>query len=260
MNLTDSVILKFQKGGSILFEDLCAIKSHTLGEIVDIGYDVFRNYIKIILMEKPIIEEENKTELSNVIEELSTFQYFLMTTQIDAEINTTARDAFKFFIGENVNFSIDPSFIIIGDITENRKMDEETFYEFRRVLKRLYFIELEQDEIIINKDDSPHLKKLKKQMIKNRKRVAKAKAKNNKNSGDNIELSDLIGSITFGGCNLNMENVWNITYYSFRDQLKRMGWHEKFDINNRMAMAGAKLKKSQLNHWIRNIANANDDK
>ena len=122
MNLTDSVILKFQKGGSILFEDLCAIKSHTLGEIVDIGYDVFRNYIKIILMEKPIIEEDNKTELSNVIEELSTFQYFIMTTQMDSNINQMARDAFLFFTGENTVFSLEPSYIIFGDITDNRRM------------------------------------------------------------------------------------------------------------------------------------------
>ena len=55
-----------------------------------------------------------------------------------------------------------------------------------------------------------------------------------------------------------MSNVWDITYYSFRDQLKRMGWHEKFDINNRAALAGAKLKKSQLKHWIKGISN--DDK
>ena len=71
-------------------------------------------------------------------------------------------------------------------------------------------------------------------------------------------MSDLVASITFGGCNLNMSNVWDITYYSFRDQLKRMGWHEKFDINNRAALAGAKLKKSQLKHWIKGISN--DDK
>ena len=46
MNLTDGVILKFQKGGSILFEDICAIKSHTLGEIVDLGYDTFKFYLR----------------------------------------------------------------------------------------------------------------------------------------------------------------------------------------------------------------------
>ena len=57
MNLTDGVILKFQKGGSILFEDICAIKSHTLGEIVDLGYDTFKQYLNVLLMEKPVITE-----------------------------------------------------------------------------------------------------------------------------------------------------------------------------------------------------------
>lgn len=256
MNLTDGVILKFQKGGSILFEDICAIKSHTLGEVVDLGYDTFKQYLNVLLMEKPVITEEN--EVSKIIDELSTFQYFIMTTQMDSNVNQMARDAFLFFTGENTVFSLEPSYIIFGDITDNRRMDEDAFYEFRRVLKRLCFIEIEGDEIIIYKDDSPQIKNLKRQMIKNRERVAKAKSRGQKADGSGIELSDLVASITFGGCNLNMSNVWDITYYSFRDQLKRMGWHEKFDINNRAALAGAKLKKSQLKHWIKGISN--DDK
>jgi len=41
MNLTDNEVLKFQKGGPVFIEDICAVYSVTLGEIVDIGYDKF---------------------------------------------------------------------------------------------------------------------------------------------------------------------------------------------------------------------------
>ena len=41
MNLTDNEILKFQKGTPILLDDICAIYSVTVGEVVDIGYDNF---------------------------------------------------------------------------------------------------------------------------------------------------------------------------------------------------------------------------
>ena len=50
-----------------------------------------------------------------------------------------------------------------------------------------------------------------------------------------------------------MSNIWNITYYAFQDQLKRMGWHERFNINNRAALAGAKIDKSELKYWIKSI-------
>ena len=67
-----------------------------------------------------------------------------------------------------------------------------------------------------------------------------------------------ITCVAVGNCDLNIENIWNITYYAFHDQLKRMGWRDQFNINNRAALAGAKLKKSQLKHWIKSIAS--DDK
>jgi len=41
--------------------------------------------------------------------------------------------------------------------------------------------------------------------------------------------------------------------------MKRMGWRDQFDINNKAALAGAKMTKKQLKHWMRSI-NSNDDK
>ena len=41
MNLTDDMVLKFQKGSPLLFEDICAIRSPKLGEVVDVGYANF---------------------------------------------------------------------------------------------------------------------------------------------------------------------------------------------------------------------------
>ena len=50
-----------------------------------------------------------------------------------------------------------------------------------------------------------------------------------------------------------MANIYDITYYAFQDQLKRMGWRDQYDINSRAAMAGAKIDKKQLKHWMRSI-------
>ena len=257
MNLTDEAILKIQKGSPLLFEDICAVRSPKLGEIVDVGYSRFNGYIQVLMTEKPYMEDKD-SDAAKVINELSTFQYFLVMCQMDKDVCKLAKEAFKFFTGEDVIFSVQPPQIVFGDVKEKRIMNEELFFEFRRLIKRICFVTTE-DEVIFRDDDSPLVHNMKIERLRNRERVAKAKAKKAAMSGDDgLELSDLVASLPFGGCNLNMENIWNITYYSFRDQLKRMGWRETFDINQRAALAGAKIKKSQLKHWIKAISN--DDK
>ena len=120
----------------------------------------------------------------------------------------------------------------------------------------MYFLEQEGEEIIIYENDPPATKRLKMQMRANREKVRRAKAKKAQQEKSDMKFSDLIGSMTINNCGLNMNNIWDITYYAFHDQLKRMGWRDQFNINQSAALAGAKLKKSQLKHWMRSIADS----
>ena len=247
MNLTDSDILKFLRGSPVFLEDICAIFPATLGQIADEGYDNFQQYLGLVTMEKPLLKKKEDTELIQLMESLTDFQYVLMMTSLDAHLNTQMKKAFKFFTHENIMFSLDPPQIVIGPIEEKHLLTEEKFYDFQRIIKRMYFIEQEGEEIIIYKDDSLATKKIKMQMRANREKVRKAKAKKAAQEKSDLKLSDLIGSITINDCNLNILNIWDVTYYAFHDQLKRMGWRDQFDINNRAALAGAKLRKISLN-------------
>ena len=256
MNLTDDEVLKFQRGSPVFLDDICAIYPAKMGEIVDEGYSNFQKYLSVLIAEKPVINKSDDSELKDLMEQLTDFQYLLMMTAVDPEINQTVKDAFRFFTHENIVFSLDPAQIIIGPIEEKHLLTEEKFYDLQRILKRMYFIEQEGEEIIISKDDPPAVRRLKEQMRRNREKVRKAKAKQAAQEGSDLKFSDLVGSITIDNCGLNMENIWNITYYAFHDQLKRMGWRDQFNINNQAALAGAKLKKNQLKHWMRSIASS----
>lgn len=253
MNLTDDFVLKCQCGTPVFLEDICAVFPATLREIVELGYDTFQQYLSILTMEKPI--SNKKDELSVLLEDLTDFQYFLMMTSLDAEVNQKAKEAFRFFTRENVIFQLDPAQIVIGPLDEKHFIDEEKFYDLRKILKRMYFIETDVDDVIIYEDDDPRVKALKKQRLLNRQRLAKAKAKQRTHDGSDITFSDLIGSVAVGnGAGLHIGNIFDITYYAFHDQLKRMGWREQFNINNRAALAGAKIDKKNLKHWIKSIA------
>jgi hypothetical protein len=91
-------------------------------------------------------------------------------------------------------------------------------------------------------------------MLKGRRDREEAKKRAKKKDGESeLELSDLIASLAISGKGYNMLNVWDLTYYAFQDQLKRMSWCEEFDINTRASLAGAKLDKSKLSHWIKSM-------
>lgn len=258
MNLTDSFILKCQAGIPVFLEDICAIYPVTLREIANIGYDNFLQYLQVLTSSKPLISKDEDHELKKILSNLSDFKFFLVLTHTDKEIFQLVKQAFKFFTHENVSFSLEEEQIIIGPPEEKHLLTEENFYNFQKILKKMYFLEIDEKEIVIEDEDSVAVKKLKQKMKENRKKVAKAKMKQKQQSGDDIQFSDLIGSVAVSGCGLNILTIWDITYYAFHDQLKRMGWREQFDINNRAAMAGAKLNKSQLKYWIRSIVS--DDK
>lgn len=255
MNLTDSDTLKFLRGSPVLLDDICAIYPATLGEIVDLGYDTFQVYLSVITATKPIIKDKDK-EIKALLDQLTDFQYTLMLTAIDQEANETLKNAFRFFCKEEATFSLEPAQILIGPLDEKHILNEEKFYDLQRIIRRMYFLEQEGEEIIISDSDSVAIRNLKLQMRANREKVRLAKAKQARQEGTDLKFSDLIGSITINNCGLNMENIWNITYYAFHDQLKRMGWRDQYDINNKAALAGAKINKSQLKHWMRSIANS----
>ena len=257
MNLTDNEILKFQKGSPVFISDICAVYSPTLGEIIDLGYDKFQQFLSVLTATKPT-EKQKDNELNQLIDQLTDFQFILFMSTIDSSTNATLKEGFKFFTRENITISMEPAAIYVGPLTEQRVFTEELFYDFQQVLRRMCFLEVEGEEIIIYPDDLPATKRLKLKMRENREKVRKAKAKKNAQDGkgSDMKLSDLIGSMTINDCGLNILNIWDITYYAFHDQLKRMGWRDQFNINQKAALAGAKINKSQLKHWMRSIASA----
>ena len=254
MTLTDDFTLKCMKGSPVFLDDICAIYPRKLGDIVDIGYSTFLKYINLFNMEKPSSQEVKDNELGALLNKLDDFQYFLFMANIDAESNQLAKNAFHFFTHEQVIFSLEQEEIIIGPPQEKHLMVAEDFYNFRKILRRMYFLDVSKDDIVIEEDDDPRVRAIKKKLLERKKKLKKAKTKDN---DSNVEFSDLIGSLTLNNCGLNMENIWNITYYAFHDQLKRMGWRDQFNINNQMALAGAKVDKEKLKHWIKSISSEN---
>ena len=256
MNLTDTEVLKFLKGSPIFIEDICALYTPTLGEIIDLGYDKFQQYLSIATTTKPVNIKQSDKELKELMKELTDFQFVLFMASIDISTNQLLKAAIRFFTHEEATIVLNPPSIVIGPVSDQRIMNESAFYDFQHIIRRMCFLETEADEIVINDDDSSYVKEMKMKMRANRELVRRAKARQNQGKDSDMKLSDLIGSMTINDCGLNIINIFDVTYYAFHDQLKRMGWRDQFNINQKAALAGAKINKSQLKHWMRSIASA----
>lgn len=254
MNLTDDDVLRFLKGSPVFIDDICAVFPATLGQIVDEGYEEFQKYLSVLTAVKPSTQHDADQELKELMSKLTDFQYILLMANLDPQIHTLMKKGFKFFTHEDAIFSMEPAQIIIGPLAEKHLLTEDKFYDFQRLLRRMYFLETEDEEIIIYEDDPEITKRLKMQQRDRREKLRRAKAKEAKKNGTDLKFSDLIASIPLNDCGLNILNIWDITYYAFHDQLKRMGWRDQFNINQQAALAGAKIQKSQLKHWMRSIA------
>ena len=69
----------------------------------------------------------------------------------------------------------------------------------------------------------------------------------------NLSFLDLVASLAAKGNGLNALNVWNLTYYAFNDQFKRMQAIEEYEQAMGAIQAGADPKKIKVEHWIKNI-------
>ena len=262
MNLTDSDVLKFLHGTPVLLDDICAVYPPTLGEIADIGYDTFQKYLGTIIMEKPTsIDIKGEPQFAAFLKTLTNFRYILFLATMDKEVEEVLKSSFRFFCHEEIFLCFETEQIIMGPIEEQHILNEAKFYDLQQIIRCMCFLEeINGQSLRIADDEDPRVRAIKEKILRdNRKREELRRKKAAANGDSELKFSDLVGSLTLNDCGLNILNIWDITYYAFHDQLKRMGWRDQFNINHRAALAGAKMKDDQLKHWIRSINNSNDN-
>ena len=238
-----------------MYKDICLIYSPLLKEIAAEGLDKFYTYISLLVHpEKPKNLDDNP-QLKALLSPLTDFEYLILSATMDKEIHKLLNAAIRFFTKENAVFVVKPQpMIVLGDVKEKRCITQDTFIGFQdKISLACALLDPHEDTIEFLDSDTTQVRALKEKLLKGRKDRAKAKQKTG-NGDSKLQLTDFIASVAIGTNSLNMLNIWDLTYYAFQDQLKRMSWHEEFDINMRASMAGAKMDKNKLSHWIKSMS------
>jgi phenylalanyl-tRNA synthetase alpha subunit len=235
---------KFLCGLPTEIEGLCLVYPLKLREIAQVGIKNFYTYLNIFTLSKEDVDEfvaQNNWKI-----DISPFQFHLGNALADQHYYKDFCEAFKLFLHVADITILQENEAIILDNDRNRVMKEEQFNVIQQIIRAQNCVDNE-DDVVGNKPANEKAAEIIRK-IQEGKRI---RAKNKKESS--LEFYDLVASLAAGGNNLNIINVWDLTYYAFNDQFRRMQMKEEYENNVQSLLAGADSKKIKLKHWIRKI-------
>ena len=238
----------------IEYEKEVKIYPPTVKQVLSEQY--FHFFKRILMMSQEDIEDDiNKKAEKEGIKIDSNFKYptpfeFLFSSiSKDKKIELLAKDAFKFFIHEDVTFLMEQKIIVIGDLKEKLAtiknieelpiLNEDNYFNFQNLLR--ISIGEKQCEIP-NPNEHPKVK-LMKAKARERDRV---KAKKN-----GIPFSTTLVSICCMGIGITPLNIGEISYACIPVIMNTYQAKEKYEIDLKSMLAGA--KDVQLKYWIRDL-------
>ena len=226
--------------------NICKVYPVTVREIATIGAKNFYSYLNLFTLDKEDIDEFLQQQ--GVEERLTPFQFTLINANEDKQYLENLEKAFKFFLHEEqITVLVDNEAIILGDINEGRVLMEEDFNTVCTIIIEQNMVNKSSAEERMNNPSDAKAA----QIIKKIKEGRKIREK--KSSDSNLNFIDLVASLAAKGNGLNAINVWDLTYYAFNDQFKRMQMIEQYDNARQSILAGADPKKVKIEYWLRPI-------
>jgi len=239
MNSIDK--LKLLAGVPIEMSDFtCLVYPFTLKDIAILGSEKFFKYLNLLTISK----EEVKRVIGK--ESVSSFDFILLNCVGNDFFKNEFMQALKIFIREDILLVPDLECFIIGKFEDNRTLNKNNFNEFQFILQTQNFL---TDQKVEFRGEDEIARRIKEKLEKGRKKIQELKNLYDENK---IELADLIASLAVNS-SLNIDNIWNISYYAFNDQFKRMRILEQYNTGLQSIMAGADPKKINLQDWIQSI-------
>lgn len=237
---------RFFLGYPVEFKKLCLIYPPKVKEVINTkNYGVYNH---ILTLSQEEIEDEFVAHGKDLKELLTPFEFLLNNAYHDKEIEKLTKDAFEFFIHEEVLFLYEQKMIIIGEIKDIKSIDdlrvlrESDFFDFQNIVRESVggkSIEAPRA------DEDPRIKAIK---AKARYRD-KIKAK----KGIGLKLSTSLAAICCMNMNLNPLNIGELSYAAVPILMNMYQEKEKYNLDIDSILAGGDSKKIKPQYWIRNL-------
>lgn len=238
MNETDRS-LKLLAGDSFQVDNFL-IEPVTLGEVKDIGYSLYNQYLGVMTFRVDDLIDTTDIDEST----LSLFDLILSSG--NPELIQLFIDSLCFFLKQDrtkINFHPDLG-LIFGDINlsieDVRVVSADNYNDILNVIKYQNYI------FGKNGGDNPKNAKAKSIMEKLRKANEIVMKKKGAINDDKIDFSDLVSAVSTKSIHYDKESVWGLTMYQFYDEYKRLERISSYETNVLAMVNGAKI---ELKHW-----------
>ena len=214
--------------------------------------EYFGFWRQLLCITQEEIEDEAVQKNPDANKFLTPMEYLLAACYQSKEIEKIMKEGFEFFLKVPVTFLYDAKSILIGDLGEVMKtvkslddlvmIQENEYFDFQNAMRAAFG---EKPVEPPNPNEDPRIKRMK---AKARYRD-KIKAK----QGGGLSLQTSLEAICCMGIGLTPLNIGEVSYAAIGTIMERYQMKEKYDIDIKSLLAGAKASKVNPVYWIKNI-------
>lgn len=227
--------LNLLSGDPIPIEDVCSIYPLTLRQIKNLSTTIYNKYLGVTCIDVNDIQKA-----LNTAEDIDVFETIYFSCKGNDEYKDIIFKAFKCFLREEIGLC-DYGFHL-GN--ENKIIHKGNYSDIIKIIK-LQNCLVEKKEVEKYKPANERARKMLEQMKKNEEELNKVKSK------DSLTLHDLISIFAAYSENINILNVWDMTFYQFNDQFNRLKIMKEYDCNLQILMhCDTSKNKIDLKHWL----------
>lgn len=213
----------------------CYLRQPTLGDIVDLSYDKYQDYLTTFLVKKSALLKSLGTEDGPEFDQYSLYDIMLLIPELRANL----LNALAFFVSGTVTASEQVIYV------DGHPLSTQDLHDISAAVAKMSYIESD--------DESQHVfasekaRRLWEKMQKGRQELRKAQ-----NADADMDMVNLISALAARGTGYNLFNIWDLTVYQLYNQFARTNVNVQMDIySSRWATWGK--DDFDVNMWFKNL-------
>ena len=221
-----------------------------------INDEKFGQYIKLLTISQEDLQDElsKKEQYTNIP---TPFEFLLINCYHHEEFCQAAKEAFRFFIKQEVHFFYEQKIILIGkmeqtvlnikDLSDLKIIGEDDYFDFQNIIRKVVGEKEQKPPAPLDPNEDPRIARIKAK-ARERDRI-----KARKGTAGGISFITSMTAICCMGVGITPLNIGEMSYASIQPMMKMLQSKEKYEIDIQSLLAGADSKKIKPKYWIRNF-------
>ena len=218
--------------------------------------ELFGHYERLLTFSQEEVEDEFLAANQPLEKYPTPYEFLLNNSYHNKQYEVLCKQAFQFFIHDEVNFLYEQKLIVVGNLREVLQnlssiedlvvIKEEEFFDFQNMVRESVAKKKIEPPIA---DEDPRVAEIKRK-ARYRERLKAKQAEKNKSG---ITLFTTLVSICCMGLGITPLNIGEMSYVAMESITRKYQEKEKYELDIQSLLAGADSKKVKPEYWIKNF-------